>query len=491
MTGPQPSLYRPHDGWFGDVMPLYSGGTHHLYYAFLHKDDLGAPGVLKGLDWAHVTTRDFVAFTDQPLAIRHGGPDDPDLLVGAGSVVADGNGGYVAFYAGINPALGASGRPEQIVLRATSRDLVSWVKDPDFALAADPRWYERDDWRDPFVFRIGRTWQMLLCARVPDGPFDRRGCIGLATSDDLVHWTVRPPLHAPGTTRAPECPEIFELGGDTYLLFSTYSDRFASRYRIGPSPEGPWRRPATDALESNDVYAMNTATDGTRRYAIGWLATRAGDQDSGHRQWGGDLIVHELARREDGTLGTHPVADAAGQFPVTAADPQPRAGQWQLNGQKARFDGSGFGWCSLGHVGENGYLDVTVDLAEPAEETGIAIRATSDFGAAYLLRLEPRQGRVVFDRRPHRIDVPFDADTDRSYVSAPDYEIERPLRTTDGTVRIQVFVTGSAISAYVADVALTTRGYDLAGGEFGIYAANGSASFSNLAVSRPQPTADE
>ena len=484
-THSQAPLYRPRDGWFGDVMPLYAEGMYHLFYVFLHQDDRGAPGVLKGLDWAHVTTRDFLEFTDQPIAIQRGGPAEPDLLVGAGSVVADGDGGYVAFYAGINPALSAQGRPEQIVLRATSRDLVTWVKDPDFSLAADPRWYERDDWRDPFVFRAGGTWQMLLCARVTDGPFDRRGCIGLATSGDLVNWTVQPPLHAPGTTRAPECPEIFQLGGDTYLLFSTYSDRFASRYRSGPSPEGPWRRPTDDALETNDVYAFNTATDGTRRYAIGWLATRAGDQDSGHRQWGGDLIVHELARREDGTLGTRPVAGVVDQYAVTAAEPAPRGGQWSLDGPKARFEGRGFGWCSLGEVGENGYLDVTVDVTETAEEMGIAIRAARDFGAAYLLRLEPEHGRVVFDRRPHRIDVPFEEDSDRSYVSATDYEIERPLRTAGGSVRIQVLVKGSAITAYVGDVALTTRGYDLSGGEFGIYAANGQASFSSLAVSSP------
>jgi hypothetical protein len=48
-----------------------------------------------------------------------------------------------------------------------------------------------------------------------------------------------------------------------------------------------------------------------------------------------------------------------------------------------------------------------------------------------------------------------------------------------------VLVKGSAITAYIGDVALTTRGYDLRGGEFGIYAANGQASFSSLAVSSP------
>jgi hypothetical protein len=37
----------------------------------------------------------------------------------------------------------------------------------------------------------------------------------------------------------------------------------------------------------------------------------------------------------------------------------------------------------------------------------------------------------------------------------------------------------------VGDVALTTRGYDLVGGEYGVYAAHGAATFSHSALGRP------
>jgi beta-fructofuranosidase len=483
MTQPR-FLYRPADGWFGDVIPIHVDGTHHLLYTFLNRHDRGAPGVLKGLDWAHVATQDFVAFQELPIAIRRGGPQDADLLVGTGSVVAAGDGQYVAFYSGINPGRSAHGQAEQVVLRATSQDLMTWQKDTDFVLEADPRWYERDDWRDPFVFRDGDRWTMLLCARVLTGPFDRRGAIGVATSTDLQQWTVEPPLLSPGTTRAPECPELFQVGQDWYLLYSTYSDRFASRYRVGPAPNGPWRRPIHDALDSNDLYAIKTVSDGRRRYAIGWLATRSGEEDSGHRQWGGDLVAHELVRRSDGTLGVHPIPGLMDRFQLQPASPQARGGSWQISDSEAQFDGAGFGWCSLGEVGDTTLFDVTVDLKCSAEEVGVALRAAPDFGAAYLLRLEPEHGRVVFDRRPHRVDVPFEAESDRSYVSAVDHEIERPLRPEADSVRIRVMIDGSAIIAYVNDVALTTRGYDLNGGELGIYAANGQACFAKVAVSR-------
>lgn len=479
-------FYRPQDGWCGDVMPIHIDGVHHLYYTFLSRHDRGGPGVLKGLDWAHVATSDFVSFEEHPIAIQRGGPEDPDLLAGAGSVIDAGDGEYVAFYCGINPSLSEHGEAEQVVLRATSRDLVTWTKDEDFVLEADTRWYERHNWRDPFVFRDGDRWRMLLCARVHDGPFDRRGCVGTATSDDLVNWTVEPPLLAPGITRAPECPEIFELDGGTYLLYSTYSDRFVSRYRIGAGSSGPWERPADDALDTNDLYAVKSVSDGTRRYAIGWLSTRAGDRDSGHRQWGGDLVAHELVRRSDGTLGTRPIDAVIDRFESRPVTLDPRDGEWSVEDGAASFVGAGFGWCSLGEVGESALLDVTIELEDAPEEIGVAIRAASDFGAAYLLRVELAHRRVVFDRRPHRIDVPFDADSDRSYVSAPDHEIERPLREGASSVRIRVIVDGSTIVAYLDDVALTTRGYDLQGGEFGVYAANGRARFSHASVATPR-----
>lgn len=473
------NLYRPPNGWFGDVMPICVDGVYHLFYTFLHKDDQGGPGVLKGLDWAHVSTRDFLTFEEHPLAIRRGGPEAPDLLAGAGSVVDAGDGTYVAYYCGINPARSSSGQAEQVVLRALSTDLDTWTKDAEFVLEADPTWYERHDWRDPFVFRDGDRWRMLLCARVPDGPFDRRGVVGQATSTDLVNWTVEPPFLNPGITRAPECVEVFEHDGHQYLVYSTYSDRFQTRHRV-IEQDGTIVRPAHDALESNDVYAMNTVACGQRRTLIGWLASRSGDRDAGHRQWGGDLVAHDLRARADGTLGAHPVPGLFERVDLAPVTPGSMLGEWATSPGAATFGGGAFGWATTGPTTALSALDVTVDLRATAEEFGVAIHAQDNLDAAYLLRIEPAHRRVVFDRRPHPIDVPFDEHSDRSYVSAPDFEIERPIPGDGQYLRIRVLVDGSAIVCYLDDVALTTRGYDLDGGTFAVYAANGSAAFSSI-----------
>ena len=473
------SLDRPEDGRFGDVMPIFVDGTYHLFYTFLSKYDLGGPGILKGLDWAHISTRDFLTFTEHPLAIRRGDDTQPDLLAGAGSVVQADDGTFVAFYCGINPARSQVGEAEQVVLRATSTDLDTWVKDEDFLLESDARWYERHDWRDPFVYRDGEVWRMLLCTRVPEGPFDRRGVVGQAHSTDLVEWVVEEPFLNPGITRAPECIEVFEMGGRRYLVYSTYSDRFQTRHRVDQG-DGVFVRPGDDALETNDVYAMNTVEGDDRRVLVGWLSSRARDEDAGHRQWGGDLVAHELRPRPDGTLGAHPVPGFFERFALAPALVEPQQGEWSVGGAEARLVGGAFGWAAVGETSDLSALEVTVDLDATAEEFGIAIHAQENFDNAYLLRVDVAHRRVVFDRRQHRIDVPFDEHSDRSYVSAPDHEIERPLIAADGQLRIRLVVDGSAIIAYLNDVALTTRGYDLDGGCFALYGANGGATFRDI-----------
>jgi hypothetical protein len=75
------------------------------------------------------------------------------------------------------------------------------------------------------------------------------------------------------------------------------------------------------------------------------------------------------------------------RFQLQPVSPHARGGSWQISNSEAHFDGAGFGWCSLGQVGDTAVLEVTVDLRYSAEEVGVALRATPDFGAAYLLRL--------------------------------------------------------------------------------------------------------
>ena len=84
-------------------------------------------------------------------------------------------------------------------------------------------------------------FQKVAC-RLRTGPKWRRGCIALATSPDLIRWSVEPsPLYAPVNTYCPECPELFELKGHWYLVYSRFSEDAATIYRMTDNPRGPWR----------------------------------------------------------------------------------------------------------------------------------------------------------------------------------------------------------------------------------------------------------
>lgn len=482
-------FYRPREGWFGDVMPIVIDGICHLFYTHLDFDDHGSAEVSKQLKWAHLSTTDFVTFTEHATAIPAGAPGAQDLLAGAGSIVGPVDGLFHAFYVGINPHAVAPER-EQVVLHATSTDLESWKKDPDFQFVADDRWYDPNAWRDPYVIPDGNDgWLMLLCAQLDVTPARRGGAVGMATSRDLLSWEAQHPLFAPGTTLAPECPEVFVEGSTEYLLFSTYSDRFAVRYRHRPAgTHSDWISPAWDALDSNDFYAATSVDVEGRRMLVGWLATRTGDTDRGRRQWGGDLVVHELKPRTDGSLGVIPLPSRLHAFTRAESILTIQSGGWDTAEGSVRAKDPNplapFKWFAVTDLDRPSLVTATIEVPEHSEEFGIAIHANDDFTEAYLVRFEPARSRFVFDRRPHRIDVPFDHDVDRSYVSDPDFEIERPLDSARSSHDVVVIVEGSCISIYIDDVALTTRGYDLAEGQLGFYVAGPSLTVSAIEVSK-------
>ena len=144
---------------------------------------------------------------------------------------------------------------------------------------------------------------MLLAARLKDvGPSRRRGCTALCTSKDLKTWQVKPPFYAPNLYFTHECPDLFRIGDWWYLVFSEFSEKLITRYRMSRSLAGPWLTPPVDTFDDSYFYAAKTASDGKARYLFGWNATREGEQDFNPGQWGGNLAVHEIVQQTDGTL---------------------------------------------------------------------------------------------------------------------------------------------------------------------------------------------
>ena len=463
-------FYCPPTGVAADFIPFYWQGEYHV---FCLRDYRNAEIHGEGTPWFHLSTRDFVNFTDHGEAIPRGAVGAQDQWIFTGSVF-ESAGVFHIFYTGHNHNL--KDRPIEGVMHATSSDLKTWTKDPDFFLRA-PKEYEPNDWRDPFIFQDARSgaFQMLLAARHTTGPSRNRGCTALLSSPDLKNWTVEAPFWSPSAYFTHECPDLFKMGDWNYLVFSEFSEGCLTRYRMSRTVDGPWRTPpGADGGESFDgraYYAAKTASDGHRRYAFGWLPTRHGEKDDGHFQWGGNLVVHEIIQQNDGVLTVRVPHEILASFSKdTPLTPTPKLGEWRTDGASVSCSSAGRqSICLLGAMPAECLIETTLNV-DSVSRAGVLLRVDGNADKYYQLRIEPARQRVVIDRWPRPGDQPF--------------MLERPVALRRGEpVNLKIIASGTCLVAYINDrVALSCRMYDHISGEWGVFAEDGDAQFATCAL---------
>jgi beta-fructofuranosidase len=484
------TLYRPRGAWVGDVIPFFHDGAYYIYY--LH--DARTTGEREAVtDWYLVRTTDFVTFEELGCVLPRGGADDPDYACYTGSVI-EADGRFHLFYTGFNPAIvdDEDGRPRQAVMHAVGSNPCSWTKVPEDTFYAPRGTYDRHDWRDPFVYRMedGR-WGMLLATRLAGSSARRGGCVGLMVSDDLRSWEPASPFWAPGLWMTHECPDLFRIGDWSYLISSEFSDRYTTRYRMRRGEADTWLAPAEDSLDGRANYALKTASDGTRTYAFGWLATREGDSDDGSWQWGGALVTHELNQQVDGTLGVRIPQPVRDQFSrAVPSSIEPVSGAWEMDGLTATVNAQGVYAAALGPELMGPSL-ITVDIAFTSEtrSCGLLITNGGDPDCAYYLRLEPDARRLVFDRWPRRRSGSLQWQIGGEIAHL--VELERHIDLEPARPhRLEVIVDGSACIAYLdGQIALSTRIYGQGERRCGWFVSEGAGTFSAISVrSLPEET---
>lgn len=148
-----------------------------------------------------------------------------DMAIWTGSAARHPDGGFAMLYTGLSRA--EAGRVQRVGV-ARSHDLLRWAKHPMPVIEADPAYYRqrgRDAaraWRDPWLEwdAAARLWRAYITAQHREGPVETSGTVALATSPDLIRWSVHPPLVEQRLTEHLEVPQV--LDGGARLLANTY-----------------------------------------------------------------------------------------------------------------------------------------------------------------------------------------------------------------------------------------------------------------------------
>jgi beta-fructofuranosidase len=268
-------MLRLEHRWVWDFWLAQTRGAFHVFYLQAPKT-LGHEALRhKNASIGHAVSEDLISWTVLRDAIGPGPAEEwDDLATWTGSVVEH-DGSWYMLYTGVSTVDG--GLVQKIGL-ATSPDLVIWTKHyANPVMVADTRWYEELDptawgeqaWRDPWLVRDpdGRGFHALITARAAQGPVDGRGVIGHATSDDLVSWTVQPPLSEPGEFGHLEVPQVEVVDGAAVFIFSVAANDVSKRRRLrqtvatatyicpGRSLLGPFDLTAAQPVAAPHLYA--------------------------------------------------------------------------------------------------------------------------------------------------------------------------------------------------------------------------------------------
>jgi beta-fructofuranosidase len=179
----------------------------------------------------HATSANLNDWQEHPVALEPGNEGEwDDLSLWTGSIIQHKNIWYM-FYTGRSK----SDFWKQQIGLATSKDLFNWSKHdgpilpPDFNFYSKQKGLNKLDkppaWRDPYIIKDPESdnFFMTITARSNKGDV-YNGCVGLAVSNDLINWQVRPPILSLGVFDEMEVTQVIYDENRVNLLFSTYEN---------------------------------------------------------------------------------------------------------------------------------------------------------------------------------------------------------------------------------------------------------------------------
>lgn len=452
----------PHGEMCGDLMPFYENGVYTFIY--LYKYCIYA-----------VETKDFVHYDNFRIVLQNGTPQEQDWHAATGSVCKCKD-QYYFYYTGFCEGnRGKEGKYEQAILRAVSRDMISWEKDKEFMFCPDEEHFAGRHWRDPHVFwnkALGK-YSMLVTACEKDGEENRSGCTAVYVSDDILNWEYYNTICSPGIYPTLECQDCFEINGKWYLTYSSYEKQWETKYKVADAFEGPWITPAwDDKFDGRDFYAAKTVFDGKHRYLVGWQSIRKDCKNDSPYVWGGNVVVHELVQRKNGELGVK-MPDTIRQAFTSPLERNVvvKRGEWDTGKIISGKAAAGFGLIELSLMKNVCLIKATLKWTKDTHAVGIMFHIDGEKMEQWCqLRLELSHNRIALEKSGKTEKDQF-------------FDEERPIHfREDQYAEITVLTSNDIIVVYVDDVALCGRCYNYSVGNAGVFVEYGEVQVKKFEV---------
>ena len=296
--------FLPPQNWMNDPNGLIQWqGKYHLFYQHNPYD-----AVWGNMTWGHAISDDLLHWEDMPFAIEPM-PNSYDANGIFSGCTVDNDGVATIVYTGTTGI-----RNEiQTVCIATSHDddLRTWQKyEGNPVSAAPPQGFKQLDCiRDPFVWRDGEMWYMVIGAGRPQGS----EAVLLYRSPDLYQWEYLHPLIESNAVNDDiyECPNFFPLGDKWVLLVSVMPVSHVE-YFIGTFENLQFTVEQHGRLVEGAFFApLSFQDEAGRRNMFGWIPEKRPVEQHQAASWAGVMSLPlELSLSDAGQLRMTPLADA-------------------------------------------------------------------------------------------------------------------------------------------------------------------------------------
>lgn len=245
------------DWEIGDITIILHDGIYHLFHLIIPNHDY----------IAHAVSTDCLSWRRVKNALFVGDPGEwDDDMLWTMHVSKVGN-VFHMYYTGLQR------RDRGVISRvglAISENLMDWKKETKQDYPIEPKgiYYETAvsnprtwaSFRDPFRYEYNGDIYLLVAARSIKGPVSRRGCVGLVNISNHIPQLL-PPLINPLVYDDIECPCVFKLNGNYYILGSIRED-IKVRYWFAPDFMGEYHSFHADVILPQGNYAARIEQDG-------------------------------------------------------------------------------------------------------------------------------------------------------------------------------------------------------------------------------------